>query len=212
MGSARRNGLVSAVQLEGWVSMSEPDDRPRRFFISYRRRAADDARLAKLLVERLRGAGHEVFIDVEMPIGTDWSAETTRRIQWCDYLVVLLSEDSMDSEMVQGEVRLARHYRREDGSPFIFPIRVRYEGALDYELDAYVGRFQHIVWSSVADDPIVLGALLAAARRGQGPNQPHASAESASVRITADERRPRPSVDPTASLRPTGTLRLDDRF
>ena len=35
----------------------------------------------------------------------------------CDYLVVLLSEDSIDSEMVQGEIRLARHYRRDDGSP-----------------------------------------------------------------------------------------------
>jgi hypothetical protein len=192
--------------------MSEPDDRPRRFFISYRRRAEDDARLARLLVERLREAGHEVFIDVEMPIGTDWSAETTRRIQWCDYLVVLLSEDSMDSEMVQGEVRLARHYRREDGSPFIFPIRVRYEGALDYELDAYVGRFQHIVWNGVADDATVLGAVLAAARKGEGPNQAPASAGPASVRVTEDERRPRPSVDPTALLRPTGTLRLDDRL
>lgn len=62
--------------------MSEPGIRQRRFFVSYRRRADDDARLAKLLVDELRKAGHDVFIDVDIPLGTDWSSEITRRIEW----------------------------------------------------------------------------------------------------------------------------------
>lgn len=99
-----------------WMGLSrvmDEDHSSATFFISYRRRAPDDARLASLLVSALRDAGHEVFIDVDIPVGTDWSAEITRRIRWCDYLVVLLSEDSIDSEMVQGEIRLARHHRRD---------------------------------------------------------------------------------------------------
>ena len=192
--------------------IGEPQGTVRRFFISYRRRAEEDARLAKLLVAKLRAAGHDVFIDVDIPIGTDWSAEITRRIQWCEYLVVLLSQDSIDSEMVQGEIRLAHHHRREDGSPFIFPIRVRYEGALDYELTSYIGRLQHVLWRGTADDETVLNTVVAAAARREGAGKSVASHGAAGAAPAADERRPRPSVDRTALLRPTGTLRLDDRF
>jgi hypothetical protein len=192
--------------------MNDSIVQPRRFFISYRRRASDDARLAGLLTAGLREVGHEVFIDIDIPLGTDWSAEITRRIRWCDYLVVLLSEDSLNSEMVQGEVRLARHYRREDGSPKIFPVRLRYEGPLDYELNSYIGRIQHIVWKSNGDDSLVLGAILAAARTGLGPPETTPIPVTETQISASSEPRPRPSIDPSALLRPTGTLRLDDHF
>lgn len=192
--------------------MNDSIVQPRRFFISYRRRASDDARLAGLLSEALRGAGHEVFIDIDIPLGTDWSAEITRRIQWCDYLVVLLSEDSVDSEMVQGEIRLARQYRRADGSPFIFPVRLGYEGALDYELTSYIGRLQHIVWKTASDDGRVVEAILTAARTGRGPAEAATVPMPEAADTLAGQPRPRPSVDPGALLRPTGTLRPDDPF
>jgi hypothetical protein len=181
------------------------------FFISYRRRADDDARLAKLLVNELRGAGHDVFIDVDIHLGTDWSAEIARRIQWCDYLVVLLSEDSIDSELVQGELRLARQYRRDDGSPHIFPVRIRYEGALDYELTSYIGRLQHTLWKGPDDDSKVVAAVLAAARGRETVTEVAAAVAPEQAPVTTDDRRPEPSVDRTALLRPTGTLKLDDR-
>ncbi|MCB1851865.1 MAG: toll/interleukin-1 receptor domain-containing protein, partial [Gammaproteobacteria bacterium] len=66
----------------------------KRFFVSYRRRATPDGNLARILVQRLESAGHEVFIDVHMTIGTRWIEEIEQRIRWCDYLIVLLSEES----------------------------------------------------------------------------------------------------------------------
>ncbi len=72
-----------------------------------------------------------------MPIGTRWVAEIERRIAWCDYLVVLLSEDSIHSEMVQGEVRRAHHRYGQVGSPGILPIRVCYQGPLGYDSTAF---------------------------------------------------------------------------
>jgi len=198
-----------------WMGLSrimDEDHSSAKFFISYRRRAPEDARLASLLVSALRDAGHEVFIDVDIPVGTDWSAEITRRIRWCDYLVVLLSEDSIDSEMVQGEIRLARHHRREDGSPFVFPVRVAYEGPLDYELTSYLGRLQHLLWRTAADDETVIQALLTAARKREGPQEAVVAPAPEPAPVAADRRRPRPAVDPSAWLRPTGTLRLDDPF
>ncbi|MBS0171295.1 MAG: TIR domain-containing protein [Nitrospira sp.] len=100
-----------------------------RIFISYRRRASKDARLASLLKERLQQAGCDVFIDVNMAVGTNWSAEIQRRIEWCGYLIVLLSEESVESEMLRGEVRLAHFERKQDGCPYMLPVRVRFSGS-----------------------------------------------------------------------------------
>ena len=202
---------ANTISKEDVSSEAGLPDRKRRFFISYRRRAHEDARLANRLVDELRNAGHDVFIDLDITLGADWSAEITRRIEWCEYLVVLLSEDSIDAEMVQGEIRLARHNRRDDGSPHIIPIRVRYEGGLDYELTSYLGRLQHVVWNNSRDDAAVISAVLKAAQT-QGAGEAIAANVSEQPPVTTDERRPQPSVDRTALLRPTGTLKLDDRF
>ncbi len=127
-----------------------PDDapwsagQPIRFFISYRRRAAVDQELAHFLRQEFENANHEVFIDVGMPVGTDWVAEITRRIEWCDFLVVLLSEDAIHSEMVQAEIRLAHRRRSRDGRPALLPVRVCYDGPLDYELDSVLHRIQYV--------------------------------------------------------------------
>jgi hypothetical protein len=132
----------------------------RRVFISYRRRARHDAELAGYLHDELARAGHEVFIDKGMKVGIDWSAEITRRIDWCEFLIVLLSEDAIGSEMVQEEVRLAHHRRKQDGTPVILPVRVGYEGELGYELGAYLRRLQYVRWDRPGDGRLVLERLL----------------------------------------------------
>ena len=139
-----------------------PGNGKRRIFISYRRRAADDAALAGYLHEELARAGHEVFIDMRMKVGIDWSAEITQRIDWCEFLIVLLSKDAVASEMVQEEVRLAHHRRKQNGTPVILPVRVRHEGELGYELSAYLGRFQYARWTGPADHRPILEQLLEA--------------------------------------------------
>src|SRR5262249_13445155 len=131
-----------------------------RMFISYRRRAQDDQRLALVLVNRLSQAGGEVFIDQGMSMGVDWSVEIDRRIAWCDYLVVLISEDSAASEMVQAEVRRAHQASKREGGAKILPIRVAYTGPLGYELDSYIGKLQYALWQSAADDETIVAKVL----------------------------------------------------
>src|SRR6516164_5548325 len=118
---------------------------PAKLFISYKRSVPEDEKLAHAMRDRFGAAGHDVFIDVGMPVGTNWVAEIKKRIGWCDFLIVLLSKFAVESEMVQTEVRLAGQRRRRDGRPAILPVRVNYKGALDYELDAYLGRIQYIM-------------------------------------------------------------------
>jgi hypothetical protein len=43
-----------------------------------------------------------------MLIGTDWAREIEDQLRQSDYLIVLLSRDSVQSEMVRGEIEIAR--------------------------------------------------------------------------------------------------------
>ncbi|MCY2995509.1 MAG: AAA-like domain-containing protein [Planctomycetota bacterium] len=119
----------------------------RKLFISYPHGDPDEENLARFLHGQLTESGHEVFIDMGLKAGSEWAEEIRARIRWCDYLVVLLSERSMHSEMVQTEVRLAQVHRRATGSPRTIPVRVRYFGPLEYELDLYLGRLQYVSWN-----------------------------------------------------------------
>lgn len=183
----------------------------RRFFISYRRSEPDSTALAHLLVEQLQLAGHEVFIDVAMKIGTDWVDEITKRIEWCDYLVVLLSDGARTSEMVQTEIRLAHRHFKDSGKPNILPIRMRYFGTLDAELESYVGRLQFFAWNEGGDTAAVLEALLN--RAADQPVMPAASRSTAEA-APRDSRRPAPKLDSRQLVTPSpgGSMRERDTF
>jgi hypothetical protein len=184
----------------------------KRFFISYRRRAELDRELASYLVERLKRAGHEVFIDLQMPIGTRWVDEIERRITWCDYLVVLLSEDSIHSEMVQGEVRRAHRRYEKEGRPTTLPVRVRYEGTLGYELDSYLSPIQQELWTGADDSNSLLAEILRIAESGASAGSAEQSEDISEEASPADPRRPLPTKDPRILRAPGGALRPDDPF
>jgi hypothetical protein len=200
------------------LSLSEPagtaghrDVRPTRFFISYRRRASEDARLAKFLKDGLEARRNEVFIDTRMRVGSDWAAEIDRRIRWCDYLIVLLSAESVQSEMVQGEIRRAHRYRDSDGRPHILPVRVRFDGQLDYELDSYLARAQYARWQSNDDSTRILEELIAAAET-PGTSEVEGIECELSEPPSFAPQKPAPSIDPRLLRAPGGTIRVDSKF
>ena len=84
-----------------------------RVFISYKRDREPDQPVATALYETL-GQRHEVFIDQAMLVGTRWAEQIERELRRTDVLVVLLSEASVGSEMVQQEVALAHELSEEN--------------------------------------------------------------------------------------------------
>jgi hypothetical protein len=182
--------------------------KPARIFLSYRRSAEPDYQLAHTLRDGLVSAGHEVFIDTGMRVGTEWVSEIEQRIIWCDYLIVLLSADAVGSEMVVGEIRRAHRQRRR-----FLPIRVRYSDELDYELDSYLGRLQYAKWEGDADTDNLLQELLAALGQGDDPAKFGARpGETAAAPIQADTTRPRHAFDARLLRIPGGIARLQDPF
>jgi hypothetical protein len=187
-------------------------------FISYSHGAPEEVELANSLRQALAEQGYETFIDTRMIVGTDWSQEIFRKIQASDFFIVLLSENSAQSEMVQTEVRLAHQARRKDGRPVILPIRVRFDGQLDYELEAYLRRIQYTIWNGVGDTARVIGEIRQAIASGGASVERPPEKTTASPNIAepippaADPSRPRVAVDKRFLRSTGGTLPDDDPY
>ncbi len=109
--------------------------------------------------------------------------------------------------MVQAEVRLAHHRQSEDGKPLILPIRIRYQGPLDYELGAYLDPLQYELWCAPSDNERVRTTILKAIGNGSLKPGPPCDDHPAAAEVP-DLARPRP----TAFISPSGTMRADDPF
>jgi hypothetical protein len=199
---------------------------PVHLFISYKRHADLDQRLALYLREVLEAQGHNVFIDLTMRTGADWLEQIDRQIRASDFLIVLLSEESADSEMIRAEVSRAYEYRKSQGKPQALPVRVDYEKPLPYSIFYFLNPLQYVVWHNEADNERVAQEILAAVD-GQLPEREPFRFRSAGedVNLSEDGRLlddtesfslPLPESDPR-SLKaledlviPGGAVRLSD--
>ena len=199
-----------------------------KLFISYKRHAEPDGRLAQLLHRSLSAQGHQVFIDVTMRTGAAWLDQIDQQIRDSDFLIVLLSKSSIDSEMVRAEVGRAAEYRSAQGHPQTLPVRVDYEGMLPYAISAFVSPLQYVAWSGPPDDERVQAELLAAIEGRVPERTPVESAPARQgtavfddgriVSVVADRDQlhpPQPEFDPRfldELPTPGGTVKLSDRL
>jgi hypothetical protein len=207
------------------AQMVLPSGQPANFFISYKRHAFPDQQLADTLYEYLTSHGHKVFIDTTMRTGDAWLEEIDRQLKTSDFLIVLLSEQSADSEMVRAEVSRAYEYRQRQGHPHTLPVRVSYGGLLPYSIDAFLNPLQYVVWQSEADTVRVceeIGQAIA----GQLPDQAPVQAKLATNRLVASgdghifagsaiPHPPLPEFDPRVLNElevPGGSVKLSDKF
>src|SRR5689334_6117666 len=122
-----------------------------RIFISYKSGHEPDASLSEAILQDLLADNHAVFIDRLIPIGEQWGQRIESEVRACDYLILLLSEQSTRSELVKGEVEIARDQRKQQPNPQILPVRVAFEGRLPYPLNGWVDPIQCLAWRSDGD-------------------------------------------------------------
>jgi hypothetical protein len=180
-------------------------------FLSYRHVPRDEE-LAEGLCAYLQARGLPVFIDKRMLVGTKWVEEIDRQLRASDAFVVLLSEDSIRSDMVRQEIQTA-HQLQRDGKMAIFPVRVDFHGDLPYDLGGYLNHIQYALWHP-GDSQEELFALLHRAITGSTalPVTPSEDPNviSSTTRSVASGA-PLPAADPRIVLE-TGTIRLDSPF
>jgi hypothetical protein len=134
-----------------------------KIFISYKRNAEPDQSLAARIFEALQQQGHSVFIDRTLTVGQQWAAEIESKVRNSDYLIVLLTSASSHSEMVKGEVEIAREQAsKTSATPRILPVRLAYTGPLPYPLNGWLDPIQYAPWRGDSDTEQVIRELIAA--------------------------------------------------
>jgi hypothetical protein len=93
---------VGTVGLTNLAFKLVKDVVPATIFISYKR--TESSALALLVAEKLKNAGLHPFIDMALIPGEDWEAGLKDRIEKSDYLLLLLSNETLKSEVTLKEI------------------------------------------------------------------------------------------------------------
>ena len=180
-----------------------------RLFIVYKRNVEPDASLAQQLYATL-SQHHRVFIDQSLQVGTEWAKELDNEIRQSEFVIALLSEQAVESEMLQKEIRLAHQTAQiPPGTPKLLPIRVAYHRPYPYPLSAYLNPIQWASWQSAQDTPRLLTELETAISGGRLPMKTQPSEPDNSDSSTFPT--PVPAAQPVLDL-PDGTMESSSPF
>ena len=190
-----------------------------RVFLSYKREVMPDEPLAVQLHHALRQK-HDVFIDQEMLVGTPWAERIEAELKRSDFLVVLLSPRSVNSEMVKAEIETAHRLAREqNGRPQILPVRLNYREPFPYPINAYLDHINWASWQEEKDTAPLVDELLQAIAGGSLRLDQKAKIEFLRASSAQPESEPRPSAQPSFRLvkpdkleMPEGTMDPDSKF
>src|SRR5262245_14009021 len=185
-----------------------PQPSRARIFISYKHHVEPDEPLARALHQAL-SVHHDVFLDQTTPVGTRWGERIDIELRQADFLLVLLSAESVRSEMVMAEVeKVYYRTRAQAGHPTLLPVRLAYSDPLPYPLSAYLHFSTAAFWSGPDDTPRLIDELLqviAGTPLSTSMSPPPANPQP------ADQPMPQPA--PIAPLEiPGGSIRPDSTF
>ena len=221
--SASGQSNDSALPLEPNHSQTSAPQRDikissERVFISYKRDVSPDEPVALALFKAL-GQQHEVFIDQAMLVGTRWAEKIEAELRRTDVLIVLLSESSVASEMVQQEVALAHEIAEDNGgTPRILPVRLDYREAFQYPLSVYLDPINWAVWEGEAETAGLVEELRRAIAGGtlsisNLEQKKHLLSASTATQPDADSiPQPFPAAQPQPLELPEGTMDLESGF
>lgn len=181
---------------------------PARIFVSYKHKLEPGQTIVNAVVAALERAGHTVFIDKQILPGVEWGRWIHNRIGESDYLLAFLTEASINSEMVVGEISLARDLKVLQGRPQIIPIRVAFSDPLTYPLNAIIDRIQWAWWGEEADTPRLINELLMAVTQGTLPDSPPQIEAVPSSELPM----PTPAAQPLRLDSPEGTIDPQSEF
>jgi AAA domain-containing protein/protein kinase-like protein/TIR domain-containing protein len=136
-----------------------------RVFISYKRTVQPDDGIAEYLRDQLADSC-EVFIDKMMDVGARWVEQIETEISRSDFLVILLSDRSVQSEMVVAEVEMAHRLNRSGKGPKILPVRLAYSAPFAYPLSVYLNDVNWAFWEDTSDTENLVGNLKTAIAGG----------------------------------------------
>lgn len=194
------------------TAISQPNQPGKRIFISYKRDVAPDEPVALQILQAL-SPQHQVFIDQNSSVDTSWAEQIEAEIRQADFLIVLLSEYSSHSEIIETEIRMAHNFARvQSGHPAILPVRLAYRQPFQYPLSAYLNHINWAYWSDDQDTPQLIEELKQAIFSRDLSISKQAKIDLLPLNEPSDLPRPFASAQPGALEIPEGTMKVKSAF
>ncbi|RYG88744.1 TIR domain-containing protein [bacterium] len=131
-----------------------------RVVLLYKRKAQPDETILAAIESHLEHNGHEVFIDRHLRIGVEWAKAIEERIRLADWVIAVVSDSALGSEMLEYELEIAAEEHRRRGKPFILPVRVGEDRPLEGPVGSIVNPLNFTVWGGPEDEPRVLREIM----------------------------------------------------
>jgi serine/threonine protein kinase len=143
------------------TTVSSGETATRRVVILYKPKTEPDGHLLQLLHQRLVAQGTEVYFDRHLTFGVEWAHELENKIEAADVVIVLLSPQSVQSEMLTYVLEMA-HYtsQRNNGHPRFLPVRVQFDDPWPEALQPFVEARLALSWHAPADDERLVNELV----------------------------------------------------
>jgi hypothetical protein len=196
--------------------------KPLRVTILYKRNAQPDEALLGRLETQLQQRGYTVFIDRHLEMGVDWAKEIEKQIRLADAVVLLLSADSVRSEMLGFEVEHAHEAAQvQHGRPRLLPVRVNYTGPIPEPMGGILSPIQYFLWEGHQDDEGLVTELSVTLEHLPPAEAVTAQPLAKGKRLTplpiappvaAVAQAPRPPATPLALESLGGAMPLDSEF
>ncbi len=139
---------------------AKPVEGATRVVLLYKRKAQPDETILATIESHLEGQGHLVFIDRHLRIGVEWAKAIEERIRLADWVVAVVSDSALGSEMLEYELEIAADEHRRRGKPFILPVRVGDDRPLEGPVGSIVNPLNFAVWGGPEDEPRVLNEIM----------------------------------------------------
>lgn len=199
---AVQHRLLKAFLIEMLPNVLNHDAPAKQVFISYRHTKPDED-LALAIEAALSQEGCQVFLDRKILIGTEWAAEIDSQLKTAAFFIVLLSADSIRSDMVRQEIKLAYELQQQQKLR-ILPIRVDFTGALPDDLGVYLNPLQYALWQTGQTTQEITETLRLAIRNakelphtGRSQGEKDTPAEIQELHDVTEKRgAPLPQIDP----------------
>jgi len=176
-----------------------------KIFISTSHREPDFS-LAKLFAKELERLGHKIFLAKEsINIGEEWQSRLSQELDSVDYMILLLSKNSVRSEMVYWEVKKIKDRQNGSNIPTILPIRVNLPYDVNYDLSKQLENIHQLDWEEERDTPIIIEKISNSILK----NTPFGVSKKRL--LLTHSKKPVPNA-PLIVEQPSGTVALDSRY
>ncbi len=186
-----------------------------RIFLSYKRNSEPDQTVAMQVNEAL-STHYDIFIDQDMSVGERWVERIMAELEKADFLITFLSANSVQSEMVQEELKTAHNLAKQHQRLKILPVRLDYRNAFQYPISEYLDSINWAFWKQDTDTSRIIEELRQAI---EGAGLPISNTKSKAKIVQASTNQPIPQpfaqaqpASPKTLESPEGTMDPESHF